>query len=61
MFSSIIKKAIEIGCRTGQATQPILKTECSLIAIWISARLCNYGYGKITDKNKASRQDNVYL
>lgn len=49
------KKAVEIGIGSGQATTPILETDCSVTAIELGDRLANYS------KNKFSTYDNFEI
>ncbi|MDU5083000.1 class I SAM-dependent methyltransferase [uncultured Tissierella sp.] len=49
------KTALEIGPGTGQATEPILKTGCSYLAIELDENLAEY------TKNKLSSDDNFQI
>lgn len=49
------KTALEIGPGTGQATEPILKTGCSYLAIELGENLARY------TKNKFSSYDNFHI
>lgn len=49
------KMALEIGPGTGQATEPILKTRCSYLAIELGEDLAEY------TKNKFSSYDNFHI
>lgn len=57
LFSEIIKysnldgtkKALEIGIGTGQATLPILKTNCHVAAIELGDKLATYSKGKFSE------------
>lgn len=49
------KTALEIGSGTGQATEPILKTGCSYLAIELGENLAEY------TKNKFSSYDNFQI
>lgn len=49
------KKALEIGSSTGQATEPILKTDCSYLTIELGENLAKYA------KNRFSSYDNFQI
>ena len=66
LFSAIIdysqlnnkNLAVEIGCGTGQATEPILKTGCSVIAVEYGENLASFASQKF-EKYKNFRVQNI--
>jgi SAM-dependent methyltransferase len=49
------KNAVEIGCGTGQATEPFLKTGCSVIAVELGKQLASF------TKNKFAKYSNFQV